>query len=121
MPNPGSWQDLRSASAENDLAVGYSQTEVRGFLSKSPAGTWRAGLAGRSQRRGVVVLRPSLKFRARLMERGLTVSEWTRARGYNLNTVWSVLGRLDSGRRFKDDSLSKRIAEEIIREMEDGR
>jgi len=69
----------------------------------------------------VVVLRPSLKFRARLMERGLTVSEWTRARGYNLNTVWSVLGRLDSGRRFRDDSLSKRIAEEIIREMEEGR
>ncbi len=65
-----------------------------------------------------MTLKPSLKFRSRIMERGLTVSRWALDHGYNINTVWSVLGRMDEGRRtFKECSISNQIAAEITKEM----
>jgi hypothetical protein len=51
------------------------------------------------------------------MERGLTVSRWALDHGYNINTVWSVLGRMDEGRTFKEFSISNQIAVEITKEM----
>ena len=64
-----------------------------------------------------MTLKPSLKFRSRIMERGLTVSRWALDHGYNINTVWSVLGRMDEGRTFKEFSISNQIAVEITKEM----
>jgi gp16 family phage-associated protein len=64
-----------------------------------------------------MTLKPSLKFRSELMRRGLTVSGWARSKGHNVSTVWTVLRRLDGGRRFRVGFMSRDIAAEILMEM----